>query len=87
MLEQTEKQRRMLEEALVEITGGPTLLRIELQASTGPRPTTLVQAETAREAETVASDRRRREDEARQHPIIRKAQELFGVSPREIKVS
>ena len=84
MLEQTEKQRRLLEEALVEITGGPTLLRLEL--STSPRPA-LLQAETAREAETVASDRRRREDEARQHPIIRKAQELFGVAPREIKVS
>jgi DNA polymerase III subunit gamma/tau len=84
MLEQTEKQRRLLEEALVEIAGGPTGLRLELSAS--PRPA-LLQAETTREAETVASDRRRREDEARQHPIIRKAQELFGVAPREIKVS
>jgi DNA polymerase III subunit gamma/tau len=84
MLEQTEKQRRLLEDALLEIAGAPTTLRLELSAS--PRPA-LVQAETAREAETVASDRRRREDEARQHPIIRKAQELFGVAPREIKVS
>ncbi len=87
MLAQTEKQRRLLEEALLEIAGGPTTLRLELTSSTSsPRPS-LVQAETAREAENAASDRRRREDEARQHPIIRKAQELFGVAPREIKVS
>jgi DNA polymerase III subunit gamma/tau len=84
MLEQTEKHRRLLEEALLEITGAPATIRLELSAS--PRPL-LVQAETAREAESAAQDRRRREDEARQHPIIRKAQEVFGVSPREIKVS
>jgi hypothetical protein len=47
----------------------------------------LVRAEATREAESAAHDRRRREDEARQHPIIRKAQEVFGVAPREIKVS
>jgi hypothetical protein len=84
MLAQTEKQRRLLEEALQEITGSPTGLRLEL--SSAPRPV-LVQAESTREAESAAQDRRKREDEARQHPIIRKAQELFGVAPREIKVS
>jgi hypothetical protein len=46
----------------------------------------VVRAEAAREADAVADDRRRREQEARQHPVIRKAQELFGVAPREIKV-
>jgi hypothetical protein len=33
----------------------------------------------------VLADQRKREAEARQHPMIVKAQELFGVSPREIK--
>jgi DNA polymerase III subunit gamma/tau len=84
MLEQIEKNRRALEDALVELTGGPTSLRLQLQAFSGPP---LVPAETTREADSAAQDRRRREDEARQHPIIRKAQELFGVSPREIKMS
>jgi len=85
MMERTEKHRKLIEDALLELAGAPTTLRCSLGAPSAGAP--LVQSETAREAETAAQDRRRREEEARQHPIIRKAQELFGVAPREIKVS
>ncbi len=34
---------------------------------------------------TESQEQKKREAEARQHPMIKKAQELFGVSPREIK--
>ena len=44
-------------------------------------------AETVKQAEIVASDRQRREEEARRHPMIRKAEEVFGIAAREIKVS
>jgi DNA polymerase-3 subunit gamma/tau len=85
MMERTEKHRKLIEEALLELAGAPTTLRCSLGAAAAGAP--LVQAETTREAESAAQDRRRREEEARQHPIIRKAQEVFGVAPREIKVS
>ena len=46
----------------------------------------MLRSEVGPEADAAAADRERREQEARQHPMIRKAQELFGVAAREIKV-
>ena len=42
-------------------------------------------AAVAVEQEAQASDRKNRESEARQHPMIKKAQDVFGVSLKEIK--
>ena len=36
-------------------------------------------------AESAQAEKNQRESEARQHPIIRKAQEIFGTAPKEIK--
>jgi hypothetical protein len=44
-----------------------------------------VRSEVGREAEAAQVDQHQRESEAREHPMIRKAQELFGVAPKEIK--
>jgi hypothetical protein len=83
LLERAEKNRKPIEDALAAVTGGPTALVLK---PGGGGMSAVVRAETAKQADAVADDRRRREQEARQHPVIRKAQELFGVAPREIKV-
>jgi DNA polymerase III subunit gamma/tau len=82
LLDRAEKQRDVVERVLEELMGVPTALVLKTGGGTAP----IIRSEAAREADAVAQDRRQREDEARRHPIIRKAQELFGVAPREIKL-
>jgi DNA polymerase-3 subunit gamma/tau len=83
LLDQTEKNRRFVEQALAELAGGPVTFICKL----GGTARSVVSSEVSREAESAERDRRLRVDEARKHPMIQKAQELFGVAPREIKVS
>ena len=83
LVDQVEKSRPFLEEVLLEITALRTT--IELKVGGGVR-VAVVPSQAWREAESAASERKRREEEARSHPIIRKAEALFGVAPREIKV-
>jgi len=44
-----------------------------------------LRSSVGREAEAAEGEQRKRESEARQHPMIRKAQELFGAAPKEVK--
>ena len=81
-LDQTAKFKPEVERTLTQITG--TATRLELKMSTG-KVLPLVRSEVGREAEAAQIDQHQRETEARQHPMIRKAQELFGVAPKEIK--
>jgi DNA polymerase III subunit gamma/tau len=81
-LDQTTKFKSEVERSLSQITGAPT--RVELKAASG-QVLALVRSEVGREAEAAQIDQHQRETEARQHPMIRKAQELFGVAPKEIK--
>jgi hypothetical protein len=83
-LDRLEKDRPVLEAALREVTGAATTL--ELKLGHVPGAASAVASEMAREADAQEKDRARREQEARQHPMIRKAQELFGVSAREVKL-
>jgi hypothetical protein len=83
-LEATEKGRKLIEAALVDLCGAPTTLHLKM--GTGANAP-VVRAETVQQAESQASDRQRREEEARKHPMIRKAEEVFGIAAREIKVS
>ena len=82
-LEQTAKSKNEVEKVLSHICGTPT--RIVLQVGTTGTSKALLRSEVGREAEAAASQQRQRETEARQHPMVRKAQELFGVTPKEIK--
>jgi DNA polymerase III subunit gamma/tau len=82
-LDQTGKSKSEIERVLSHICGTPT--RIALQLGTTGTSKSLVRSEVGREAEAAASQQRQRETEARQHPMIRKAQQLFGVAPKEIK--
>jgi DNA polymerase-3 subunit gamma/tau len=51
----------------------------------GDRPAPAIRSEVAVEADALSIDRKNREAEARQHPMIKKAQNLFGASLKEIK--
>ncbi len=81
-LDQTARFKAEVERALTQITG--TATRVELKMATG-KVLPLVRSEVGREAEAAQVDQHQRETEAREHPMIRKAQELFGVAPKEIK--
>ncbi len=82
LLDQTEKGRKLIEGALQEICGGPTTLQLKMGG--GARP--MLQAESVVQAASQATDRKRLMEEAKAHPMIRKAEEVFGISAREIKV-
>jgi hypothetical protein len=56
-----------------------------LSVSSGEAGQALLRSSVTREAEATLAEQRQRESEARQHPMIRKAQELFGTPPKEIK--
>jgi hypothetical protein len=46
---------------------------------------TLVRSEVGAESDAVAADKKTREAEARQHPLIQKAQDIFNASLKEVK--
>jgi DNA polymerase-3 subunit gamma/tau len=82
LMDKMEKSRKEVERVLAAVTGVPTTLFLRQGAS---RASAALRSEVGREADATVADQRKREAEARQHPMIRKAQELFGVSAREIK--
>jgi len=82
-LDQTTKSKTEIERILSQITGSQT--HIALQVGSARTAKTLVRSEVGREAEAAEIEQRQRESEARQHPMVRKAQELFGTTPKEIK--
>jgi DNA polymerase-3 subunit gamma/tau len=81
-LDQVERHRKDIERAIAAVSGETTQLVLRQGMPTGG---SAVRSEVGREADATLADQRKREAEARQHPMIKKAQELFGVSPREIK--
>jgi DNA polymerase-3 subunit gamma/tau len=82
-LDQTAKSKPEIERVLSQITGSPT--HITLQEGASKTGKALLRSEVGREADAALAEQRQRETEARQHPMIRKAQELFGTAPKEIK--
>jgi DNA polymerase III subunit gamma/tau len=82
-LDQAGRTRPELERVISQIVGSPTRVALQLGESDGAKA--LLRSEVDREAEATAVEQRQRESEARQHPMIRKAQELFGTAPKEIK--
>jgi DNA polymerase-3 subunit gamma/tau len=82
-LDQTAKSRTEIERVISQIVGSPT--RVALQVGTAEPGNALLRSEVGREAEATLAEQRQRESEARQHPMIRKAQEIFGTAPKDIK--
>jgi hypothetical protein len=82
-LEQAAKSKVEIERVLSQITGSPTHISLEVGAAQAGKA--LLRSEVGREAEAAQAEKNLRETEARQHPMVRKAQELFGTAPKEIK--
>jgi len=82
-LDQTAKSKVEIERVLSQITGSPTHISLEVGAAQAGKA--LLRSEVGREAEAAQAEKNLRESEARQHPMVRKAQELFGTAPKEIK--
>jgi DNA polymerase-3 subunit gamma/tau len=81
-----EKARGEIEQALAAGFGQP--VRLVMAGGDGPAAgagAPAIRSEVAAEADALAIDRKNREAEARQHPMIKRAQSLFGASLKEIK--
>jgi hypothetical protein len=76
-----EDQRARIETVVAEIAGAP----LRLSFTVGQRADAAVRSAVGLEADASAADRRHREQEARQHPLIRSAQDVFGTVLKEIK--
>ena len=79
--EKAERDRAQIEAAVAEAAGTP----IRLVFTVGARTDATVRSAVGQEAAASAADRRHREQEARQHPVIRSAQDVFGAALKEIK--
>jgi DNA polymerase III subunit gamma/tau len=85
--DQTEKSRAEVEASISEALGQPTRVTFSVG---GPANGTTVRSATVRsevgqQSDAAAADRKARENEARQHPRIRNAQDVFGAALKEIK--
>ncbi len=80
-----ERNRTDIEQVLATEFGGVVRLAVKQGAGGAGGLVAVARAETAEEADALAIDKRKREQEARQHPMIQKAQDLFGAAIREIK--
>jgi hypothetical protein len=82
-VEKVEKSRKEIEEAVAGALGETTKVVFVVAGANAP---VLVKSEVGAESDALAADRRSREAEARQHPIIRQTQDLFGAPLKEVKV-
>ncbi len=80
-----EKVRAEIEQAVAAGFGHVVRLVISGRDAAPAAGPAAVRSEVAVEEEAQTVDRKNREAEARQHPMIKKAQNLFGVSLKEIK--
>jgi DNA polymerase-3 subunit gamma/tau len=75
-----DKSRKDLEDAVSAVVGQPT----KVVLVTGEAPA-ILRSEASTESDAIAADKKRREAEARQHPLIQKAQDVFNASLKEVK--
>ena len=78
-----EKARAEME-AIVSATFGQPM-RLTVQVGGSGKNGLAMRSEVGKENDAAAADRKSREQEARQHPLIRSAQDVFGASLKEIK--
>jgi hypothetical protein len=80
--DQVEKGRGEVEAALSEALGQPARVVFSVGAQAAAAA---VRSAVGIEASAASADRQARETEARQHPVIRRAQDVFGAALKEIK--
>jgi DNA polymerase-3 subunit gamma/tau len=78
-----ERVRADIEQALGAERGSS--IRLVVKQDKDPQARAVIRANATEEADAVSADKWKREQEARAHPIIQKAQDLFGAAIREIK--
>jgi hypothetical protein len=83
--DQTEKSRGEVEASISEALGQATRVTFSVGGSTNGTSVRTVRSEVGQQSEAAAADRKARENEARQHPRIRNAQDVFGAALKEIK--
>ena len=87
--DQTEKSRGEVEASISEALGQPTRVTFSVGGSANGTTVrsngTTVRSEVGQQSDAAAADRKARENEARQHPRIRNAQDVFGAALKEIK--
>jgi DNA polymerase-3 subunit gamma/tau len=81
-VDKVEKARKDIEDAVAAVVGQPTRVVFVVGGATTPA---LVKSAVGSDLDAVAAERKSREVEARQHPLIQKAQDVFNTSLKEIK--
>jgi hypothetical protein len=79
--DRAEKARGEIDSVVSSALGRPVKIGFTV-GSNGPAT---VRSEVGVENDAAVADRKTRELEARQHPVIRSAQDVFGASLKEIK--
>jgi hypothetical protein len=83
--DQTEKARGEVEASISEALGQPTRVTFSVGGPANGTTVRSVRSEVGQQSDAAAADRKARENEARQHPRIRNAQDVFGAALKEIK--
>jgi DNA polymerase III subunit gamma/tau len=86
--DRADREAAEIEAVASTVLGKPTRLSVVVGASgNGPLGTsgTSVRSQVGQQSDAAAADRLAREAEARQHPLIRSAQDVFGTALKEIK--
>ncbi len=83
--DQTEKSRGEVEASISEALGQPTRVTFSVGGPANGTTVRTVRSEVGQQSDAAAADRKARENEARQHPRIRNAQDVFGAALKEIK--
>jgi DNA polymerase III subunit gamma/tau len=79
--ERAERARAEIESVASQVLGRATRLNVVTARPGAP----VLRSEVGAASEAADADRRSREQEARQHPLIRRAQDVFGAVLKEIK--
>jgi DNA polymerase III subunit gamma/tau len=80
--DKAEREAAEIEAVASSVLGKPTKLSVVVG---GNGHAATVRSEVGQQNDAVAADRLAREAEARQHPLIRSAQDVFGAALKEIK--
>ena len=83
--DQTEKSRGEVEASISEALGQATRVTFSVGGPANGTTVRTVRSEVGQQNDAAAADRKARENEARQHPRIRNAQDVFGAALKEIK--
>jgi DNA polymerase-3 subunit gamma/tau len=79
--DRADKSRAEIEQVTTTTLGRP----MKVSLSVGAPAAAALRSEAGSEADVANADRQHREAEARQHPVIRRAQDVFGAALKEIK--